>query len=189
MTWKFVESKERCLAKSQQRVRRVLFRTSVRRKMKHMPYLRAPGNCTSVPKPKWIGHTLVDEIAVHFWRTCLHHASILVCCNHYNAEFIPSGPQLWTDDMKSIRRLQRFVYYVWKDDTAKERCLKLRPERNSAECMMDLVAILLTKEDMAVESSAGVMEVPKTCLLLSEQRTFVDCKTDGGYVKRLFRTR
>lgn len=44
---------------------------------KSLPYERTPKKSTRDPRQKQVGQTLVDEIAVHFWRTVLPHADIL----------------------------------------------------------------------------------------------------------------
>lgn len=69
---------EKFLAICRYRVRRGLVQKPVfwgATKLLH--YMKAPENCTTDLRRKWVGHTLVDETAVHTWRAGLWQADML----------------------------------------------------------------------------------------------------------------
>lgn len=104
--------------------------------------------------------------------------------NCQTAECIPSCHPPWINEMNNIPRFQEFeVVYGW-DVAASARGYMLRLEQKSVGWLMDLMAMFYGTGDLVVDFCAGIMAVPKACLLLSEYRRFVGCKSDEGSVKQ-----
>lgn len=88
---------------------------------------KAPGNRTSNPKPKRIGHTLVNETAIRFWRNFPRHADMLERSNYQTAGCIPLHHPPWTSEMNNIPQMQRFEVVHESDFAARGIRLTLQP--------------------------------------------------------------
>lgn len=75
-------------------------------------YTRATGNYTSGTRVTGIGYTLVKDIGVHFWRSCLQHTDVLEYSSYPIAGCIFLTYRPWTNEINQTPPLQRLPGFV-----------------------------------------------------------------------------
>lgn len=144
---------------------------------KPLHYTKATWNCTSVPRPKWVGLTSVQEITVHSWRAVLRHADVLDFFTYQSAAFIPSCCPPWIE-INNIPLFHRLEQMYGSDAAAIGRPFGALDGSELRRWYDLLVTRGLWPRKTGVYLYAQKMAVAKACLLLSEHLQLVVCEKD-----------
>lgn len=161
----------------------VVLKPVLEREKTWLPYMRVPGNCTSDPRPKPIGHASVDVISAHSQRYFLQLADMLNRSNYSKVECVPSCHPPYTTEMDKLPRVQRSEAVSEWDVAEIKTGLTHWLKQKSFRWVMELVTKLSGPGNLVIGFYAGKRHAAKKFVHLSKPQSFLGCGKDEGFVK------
>lgn len=143
-------------------------------KMKALHYTGSLGNFNSDHRPKQIGHTSVDDIAVHSWKTVLRDVDMLVCSNYRNSEV-----DVFLVPWHATTRWTKFIgagvwSCVWTGYCSELNVFHASTRTKEPHLDHSFVGQSLCEEERVMKFSSMTMAMGKACLLLFEHECFLE---------------